>query len=349
MVFSFIFFINKAFYKGRDIKKRKTIEKMASEENLKQDIQGKKRGSQILKIGTRESALALYQAHLVQNLLAQDAQSLGAPYEFEIIKIKTTGDKILDRRLSEVGGKALFTKEIDLALVDGRIDIAVHSMKDCETWLPPAFQLAAILEREDPRDALISQGNQTLDNLPPKSLFGTCSLRRTSQLLHLRPDLQTTLFRGNIQTRLKKIETKEATATMLALAGLNRMGLEQKACQIFSPQEITPCAAQGAIGTVCLKENAPTVELLQRLNHKLSFETVQLERTFLEHIDGHCGTPVGALVTFNQDHVDFVACVATLDGKHLWRENLSLTKKTAPQDISRLGQEMKKWLNQHGL
>lgn len=305
--------------------------------------------TQTLKIGTRESALALHQAHLVQTLLRQETKKRGSPYDFEIIKIKTTGDKILDRRLSEMGGKALFTKEIDLALLDGRIDIAVHSMKDCETWLPPTFQLAAILEREDPRDALISQNNRTLDTLPLGALFGTCSLRRTSQLLHLRPDLKTTLFRGNIQTRLNKIQTNEATATMLALAGLNRIRLEQHASQIFSPQEITPCAAQGAIGALCLKDNLLATGLLQGINHQKSFEAVALERTFLEHIEGHCGTPVGALVTFQKEQVNFIACVATLEGKHLWRETLSLTKQTATQEISRLGDEMKKWLNKHGL
>ncbi|HBN22418.1 MAG TPA: hydroxymethylbilane synthase [Holosporales bacterium] len=308
-----------------------------------------KQASKTLKIGTRGSALALYQAELVQNLLIQEAKRVGAPYEFEIVVIKTTGDKILDRRLSDMGGKALFTKEIDLHLLDGHIDIAVHSMKDCETWLPPAFQLAAILEREDPRDVFISQGRTTLDDLPSNAVFGTCSLRRTSQVLHLRPDLQTTLFRGNIQTRLQKIESNEAAATMLALAGLNRMGLKHHACQVFSPQEITPCAAQGAIGAVCLKDNAVTLGFLQGINHQSSFEAVQLERGFLERIDGHCGTPVGALVTFNGETINFVACVATLDGQHLWRENLSLTKETAHQEIFKLGKEMKQWLNKHGL
>lgn len=304
---------------------------------------------QTFKIGTRESALALYQANLVQTLLSQEANGLKIPHTFEIIKIKTTGDKILNQRLSDLGGKALFTKEIDSALLDGRIDIAVHSMKDCETWLHPTFQLAAILEREDPLDAFISQGDKALKDLPPQALFGTCSLRRTSQLLHLRPDLKTILFRGNIQTRLKKIKANEAAATMLALAGLKRMGLEQQACQVFSSQEITPCAAQGAIGAVCLKDNSLVCELLQGINHQESFDAIALERRFLEHIDGHCGTPVGALVTFDQDNVAFTACVATLEGKHLWRENLSLTRQTALGEISRLGDEMKKWLNKHGL
>lgn len=311
--------------------------------------QNEKQATKILKIGTRGSALALYQAKLVQNLLIQEAKRTHCPYKFEIVIIKTTGDKILDRRLSDMGGKALFTKEIDLHLLDGRIDIAVHSMKDCETWLPPAFQLAAILEREDPRDAFIAQNRATLADLPPQALFGTCSLRRTSQLLHLRPDLKPTLFRGNIQTRLQKIEKNEAAATMLALAGLNRMGLEHHASQIFSPQDITPCAAQGAIGIVCLKDNPSTFDFLQGINHQPSFDAVQLERGFLERIDGHCGTPVGALVTFNGDAIDFVACVATLDGQHLWRESISFAKKTAPQEIFKLGKEMKKWLNKHGL
>lgn len=305
-----------------------------------------------LKIGTRGSALALYQANLTQTLLEQSCHNHGFPYTFEIVEIKTTGDKIQDRRLSEIGGKALFTKEIDLALLDGRIDIAVHSMKDCETWLPPAFHLAAMLEREDPRDAFISHRNITLQDLPQGATFGTCSLRRTSQVLHLRPDLKTTLFRGNIQTRLRKIKDNEAAATMLAVAGLNRMGLMDRTCQIFSPQEMTPCAGQGAIGIVCLKEEHDISDLLQTINHDATLYAVSLERLFLEHIDGHCGTPVGALVTFDtpsHDTISFLACVATPDGKHLWREDLSLTTATAQTEIPRLGQEMKKWLHQYSV
>ena len=303
----------------------------------------------IIKIGTRGSALALCQANLVKSCLEKSCHTNGFPYFFEIIEIKTTGDKVLDRPLSEIGGKALFTKEIDLALLDGRIDIAIHSMKDCETWLPSEFKLAAILEREDPRDALISQNNVSLNDLPQGATFGTCSLRRTSQILHLRPDLKTTLFRGNIQTRLQKIKDGEADATMLAIAGLNRLNLMDKSYQVFAPQELTPCAGQGAIGIICLKEKEELIDILHTLNHGESFERVSLERSFLENIDGHCGTPIGALATIDNNQISFTACVATLDGKHLWRETLLLNPKTALPEITHLGKEMKQWLHKHNL
>ncbi len=330
-VSSFHFSLNQAFYKGNVIEKNKMTSK------------------KIIKIGTRGSTLALYQANLVKSCLEKKCHINDLPSSFEIIEITTTGDKVLDRRLSDIGGKALFTKEIDLALLDGRIDIAVHSMKDCETWLPSGFKLAAILEREDPRDALISQNNAFLNDLPQGAIFGTCSLRRTSQMLHLRPDFKTTLFRGNIQTRLQKIKDGEADATMLAIAGLNRLNLMDKAYQIFSPQEMTPCAGQGAIGIVCLKEKKELINLLHILNHDESFKRVSLERSFLEHIDGHCGTPIGALATLDNNHINFTACVATLEGRHLWRETLLLNQKTALPEIIRLGKEMKQWLHKHNL
>ena len=303
----------------------------------------------VIKIGTRGSALALYQANLVQVLLEQSCRNNGFPYSFELVEIKTTGDKVLDRRLSEIGGKALFTKEIDVALLDGRVDIAVHSMKDCETWLPSGFKLAAILERENPLDAFISQQNTSLMDLPSGATFGTCSLRRTSQTLHLRPDLKTTLFRGNIQTRLHKVKEGEADATMLAVAGLSRMGLLDRSCQTFTPQDMTPCAGQGGIGIVCLQENDTLIDMLHTINHGPSFDAIALERHFLEHIEGHCGTPVGALVTFDGDQTHFTACVATIDGQDLWREELSLQTRHVKPEIARLGKEMKQWLHKHNL
>ncbi len=304
-----------------------------------------------LRIGTRGSALALYQANITKELLEKSCAKNGFPYTFKIVEIKTTGDKVLDRRLSDMGGKALFTKEIDHALLDGRIDLAVHSLKDCETWLPPAFEIAAILEREDTRDALISWNNTKLKDLQADALFGTCSLRRTSQLLHLYPHFKTTLFRGNIQTRLKKIhEHHEADITMLAIAGLSRMGLIDQITEVLEPDILTPCVGQGAIGIVCLKDKIKLKELLRTINHHKSYEAVTLERFFLDHIEGHCGTPVGGLVTFeNSDRVNFIACVATPDGSSLWRENLSLSLNEAPGEIARLGREMKKWLQAYDL
>lgn len=305
-----------------------------------------------IRIGTRGSDLALFQARLTQSKLEQSCRNHGFPYTFEIVIIKTTGDKVLDRRLSEMGGKALFTKEIDLALLDGRIDIAVHSVKDCETFFPPAFEIAAILEREDPRDAFISEHFKSVEDIPLNSVFGTCSLRRTSQLLHLRPDLKTILFRGNVHTRINKVLTlKEADFTLLAKAGLERLGMNHKASFVLSTELMTPCAGQGAIGIVCLKERIELKECLETINHKETFDAVMLERFFLEAIQGHCGTPVGALATFTDENTTnkthFIACVASPNGQNLWRETIHEPTKKASPSIAKLGREMRKWLKAH--
>ncbi len=301
-----------------------------------------------IKIGTRGSALALFQAELTKSLLEQSCRNHGFPFQFEIVEIRTTGDKVQDRRLSDMGGKALFTKEIDLALLDGRIDMAVHSIKDCETFLPPAFELACILEREDPRDAVIANGHKTLDEIPDGATIGTCSLRRTSQLLHIRPDLKPVLFRGNIQTRIAKIKSlHEADFTLLGQAGLNRMALQDQVSFTMDSDVMTPCVGQGAIGIVCLNERIDLKEILGTINHRPSYDAIMLERFFLEHINGHCGTPVGGLITLQKDVTNFTACVATPDGKHLWREHISEPTAIASQTIAKLGKEMQKWLECH--
>jgi hydroxymethylbilane synthase len=302
-----------------------------------------------IRIGTRGSALALYQANHVKDALEQSAKTQGISCAFEIVDIKTTGDKVLDRRLSEIGGKALFTKEIDIALMDNHVDIGAHSMKDCETFLSPAFHLGAILEREDPRDVLVSQNNVGLQDLPEGATLGTCSLRRTSQILHLRSDLKPVLFRGNVPTRLQKVADGEAVSSLFALAGLKRLELAHHACQILSTQEMTPCAGQGAIGVVCLKSDSALKDFLHTINHPTSYDTVTLERFFLESIDGHCGTPIGVLVESHNQGYDLTACVATVDGKHLWREHLTLSQEAIRPEITRLGKEMKQWLKTHNL
>ncbi|MFA5121639.1 hydroxymethylbilane synthase [Zavarzinia sp.] len=243
-----------------------------------------------LKIGTRGSPLALAQAHMVRDLLSARNPGL-APAE--IIVIKTTGDRVLDRTLAEIGGKGLFTKEIEEALFDGTIDLAVHSMKDVATVLPPGLVIDCFLEREDPRDALI--GAASLDALAPGARVGTASLRRGAQLRARRPDLVVEPLRGNVGTRLNKIAEGAFDATFLALAGLRRLGMADRADGILEPEVLLPAIAQGIIGVEYRAEDARTAALLAPLNHAPSGLAAACERAFLRVLDGSCKTPIAGL------------------------------------------------------
>lgn len=268
-----------------------------------------------LKIGTRASPLALAQAHEVRDLLIRHYPELAAPEAIEIVEIRTTGDKVQDRALSEVGGKGLFSKEIDAAQLDGRVDIAVHSMKDLETRLAPGIELTAALEREDVRDVLLTEKAGSLDQLPAGSVVGTSSLRRQAQILHRRPDLKVCLFRGNVQTRLRKLRAGEADATLLALAGLNRLGQANLATEILDPSVMLPAVAQGAIGITCRVQDEATREIVATLNHQTTYKRVSAERSLLAALDGSCRTPVGGLAEFQPDGSLFLrALVAKEDG-----------------------------------
>jgi len=244
-----------------------------------------------LRIGTRASPLALAQAHEVKGLLGPAS----------IVEIKTTGDKVLDRTLKEIGGKGLFSKEIDEALLAGRIDLAVHSLKDLETWLPDGTCLAAILEREDPRDVFVSPKADNLDALPSGSVIGTSSLRRQAQILHRRKDLSVEVFRGNVQTRMKKLGDGVVDATLLALAGLNRLGLADVATEILETDVLLPAVAQGAIGITCRADDKMTLALLTALDHAPSRYRISAERAMLEALDGSCQTPIGGLAEIGDD------------------------------------------------
>jgi len=246
-----------------------------------------------IRIGTRGSPLALAQAHEVrQRLMAAH----GAPEErFAIEIIKTTGDAVLDRPLAEIGGKGLFTKEIEEALLDGRIDLAVHSMKDMPTALPAGLALGAILEREDVRDAFISLRFAALADMPAGSVVGTSSLRRQAQLKYTRPDLEVVGFRGNVQTRLKKLQDGVADATFLATAGLKRLGLAAQATRSISTDDMLPAVAQGAIGIEIRAEDEATQHLIAPLNHQASALCVAAERAFLAGLEGSCRTPIAGL------------------------------------------------------
>lgn len=242
-----------------------------------------------LKLGTRASPLALAQAHMVRDALLL-AHGWSAD-RVEIVAMTASGDRILDRALAEVGGKALWTKELDRALFDGEIDFAVHSMKDVETIRPDALEIVAMLPRADVRDRLI--GADSIAALAPRARVGTSSPRRTAQLLHLRPDLEITLFRGNVATRLGKLEAGEADATLLAAAGLDRLGMGDVGAAI-AQDEMLPAPAQGAIGIETLGANDRIRALLSAINNVSTFRCVMAERAFLAALNADCHSPVGA-------------------------------------------------------
>lgn len=286
-----------------------------------------------IRLGTRGSPLALAQAEEARDRLIAAHPHLAEPGRVEIVPITTSGDKNQSRRLSEIGGKGLFTKEIEQALADRRIDVAVHSMKDVETWIGDGFTIAAILPREDPRDVFLSRDAASLADLPAASVVGTASLRRQAQILHRRPDLQVRLFRGNVQTRLRKLEEGQADATLLALAGLKRVGLQHLARAVLEPSEMLPAVAQGAIGLECRIEDASLVELLQAVNDEPSAVTVAAERAMLAALDGSCRTPIGGLATLAGGRLSLRALLARPDGSALWETE----RHGAPADAVALG------------
>lgn len=262
----------------------------------------------LLRLGTRGSPLALAQANLVRTLLARVT---GAPETaFEIVVIKTTGDAIQDRPLSEVGGKGLFTKEIEEALLTERIDLAVHSAKDMPTISQPGLLLAACLEREDPRDAFISLKAKSLADLPHGARLGTASLRRQALVKKVRPDLDVSPLRGNVQTRLRKLESGEVDATLLAIAGLNRLGLAQHATHIMPAEEFLPAVAQGAIGIETRGDDNRTRQFVAPINHAPTFVAVACERAFLTALDGSCKTPLAGHATLSGDTLHFRGLIA---------------------------------------
>ena len=272
------------------------------------------------RIGTRGSPLALAQAYETRDKLIALYPELGEDGAIEIIKVKTTGDKIQDRALMEAGGKGLFTKEIDDAMLDGEIEIAVHSMKDVPTYLPDGIHLPCMLEREDVRDAFISLTAKTFEDLPPGAVVGSASLRRQSQILARRPDLKVVTFRGTVQTRLKKLEAGDVDATMLACAGLNRMDMDAHVSEAMDPVDFVPAVGQGAIGITCMKNDARVNMMLATLNHAETFMRVTAERAFLEVLDGSCRTPIAAHAQLHDgDQMSFLGLVGKPDGSEVHR------------------------------
>lgn len=273
-----------------------------------------------LVIGTRGSPLALAQTRQVRCALASAAGVPESEEErlFPIEIIKTSGDRIQDRRLIEAGGKGLFTKEIEEALLSGRIDLAIHSMKDVPTETPDGLVLAGSPEREDPRDAFIARDAASLDDLPAGARVGTASLRRQAQTLNRRPDLAIVTLRGNVGTRLDKIAAGQADATYLAVAGLRRLGRADLAANPIPPEIMLPAAAQGALALQTREDDARTLETAARIAHSQTTIAVAAERAFLAALDGSCRTPISALAEFEDGDLRLRGEALTEDGKQKW-------------------------------
>jgi hydroxymethylbilane synthase len=246
-----------------------------------------------LVIATRESRLALWQAEHVKALL----EARG--HQVSLLGMTTRGDQILDRSLSKVGGKGLFVKELEVALEEGRADIAVHSLKDVPMELPDGFALASVMEREDPRDALVANRYASLDELPQGAVIGTSSLRRVVLLRALRPDLKIEALRGNLDTRLRKLDDGNYDAIVLAAAGLKRLGLGRRIRQIFEPEQMLPAAGQGALGIEVRAQRADLLELLAPLAHQATWLAVAAERAVSRAMGGSCSMPLAAFATFS--------------------------------------------------
>ncbi|MEZ5775255.1 MAG: hydroxymethylbilane synthase [Hyphomicrobiaceae bacterium] len=285
------------------------------------------------RIGTRGSPLALLQAHETRDRLIA-AHGLHER-DFEIVVIKTSGDRILDRPLAEVGGKGLFTKEIEEALAEGAIDLAVHSMKDVATVLPDGLVIPCVLPREDVRDAFLSLKAARLADLPAGAVVGTASLRRQAQVRRLRPDLRVAVFRGNVQTRLRKLGEGEADATLLAVAGLKRLGMLDRASSIIEPDEMLPAVAQGAIGIEIRADDGELDALLAAIADARTATELAAERAFLARLDGSCRTPIAGLARLEGGRLAFTGMILSPDGS----SSHEITLDGGSADAARLGDE----------
>ena len=293
-----------------------------------------------LRVGTRGSPLALVQARTVR---ARLAAAIGVDEEaIELVIIRTSGDAIQDRPLAEVGGKGLFTKEIEEALLDRRIDLAVHSSKDMPTFSQPGLILAACLEREDPRDVFISRKAPSLAELPNGATLGTASLRRQAIAKRVRADLRVVPLRGNVETRLRKLADGEVDATILALAGMKRLGLAAHATKIMSTKEFLPAVGQGAIGIEARADDTRTRDALARIDHADTFTALSAERAFLAVLDGSCKTPIGGHATLSGDTVQFRGLIARPDGAAAHDIAATGHRQDAVKICSEAGRELKR-------
>ena len=281
----------------------------------------------ILKIGTRGSKLALAQSQWVKEKI----EARNPDLMVELVTIKTTGDKILDSPLNKIGGKALFVKEIEEALLKKTVDLAVHSMKDVPAEIPEGLVLSTFPEREDPRDAFISIRYQALEDLPQGAKVGTSSLRRAAQLLAMRPDLRLVPLRGNVDTRLRKLENRDLQAIILATAGMRRLGLESRITQFIPSEQVLPAIGQGALGLEVRCDDERTINLLEFLNHEETAVTVRAERAFLKELEGGCQVPMAAFCLLRDNQLHLEGMVAELDGSKIIRDKVMGEKAKAKQ------------------
>ncbi len=288
---------------------------------------------QPIRIGTRGSPLALAQAHEVRDRLMAVADLPESAFAIEIIR--TTGDRIQDRPLAEAGGKGLFTKEIEEALLAGAIDLAVHSMKDVPTFFPDGLGLGSILPREDVRDAFISLTRGSLAQMPQGAVLGTSSLRRAAQIRRRRPDLRIVQFRGNVQTRLRKLAEGVADATLLAVAGLNRLGMADRITAAISTDEMLPAIAQGAVGVEIRLDDSRMADLVGRIDCGETASRVTAERAFLARLEGSCRTPIAGLAELSGGRLSFRGEVLTPDGSAAWQ----VSREGASSDAAVLGRD----------
>jgi hydroxymethylbilane synthase len=293
-----------------------------------------------LRIGTRGSALALYQANWVREQLGLAHPRLSVT----LVTIKTTGDRIQDAPLAQIGGKGLFVKEIEEALIDRRVDLAVHSIKDVPTDFPEGLHLAAITRREDPRDVFISKDGTSLADLPRGARIGTSSLRRQAQLLHLRPDFEMVPLRGNLDTRLRKLETLDLNGIVLAFAGVKRLGLSERITEILPAELSLPAIGQGALGIETRRGDPAVEETVRFLNDPVSAIAVSGERAFLRRLEGGCQVPIAAYGEVHGDRLRLEGLVGAVDGKRLIRNRI----EGPASEAERLGIELAETLLRSG-
>ncbi|MEN6463780.1 MAG: hydroxymethylbilane synthase [Syntrophaceae bacterium] len=296
------------------------------------------------RVGSRGSALALTQTKWVVDRIKEKHPGVSV----EIVIIKTTGDKLPNAPLSEIGGKGVFVKEIEEALLRKDVDFAVHSLKDMPAEIPDGLHIPVVPLREDPRDVLVSRGGKRLDKLPKGARIGTGSLRRGCQLKHRFPQFEIVPIRGNLDTRIRKLETENLDAVVVALAGMNRMGMAEKITQIIPDDIVVPAIGQGALGLELRSDDAETAQLVSFLDDPETRIAVQAERAFLKCFGSGCQLPIAARATVNEDAVSIVAVVASLDGKKLIKDQAaaglqhaeSLGKRTAQRILAKGGKEI---------
>jgi hydroxymethylbilane synthase len=280
-----------------------------------------------VRIATRQSRLALWQAEHV----AAQLRAAHPDINVALVPMTTQGDRILDRSLAQIGGKGLFIKELELAMSEGRADIAVHSMKDVPTEMPPGMLLAAMLPRADPRDAFVSIRHDNFSALPPQSRVGTSSLRRQCQLQHLRPDLELITLRGNVDTRLRKLEEGLYDAIILASAGLTRLGLQGRIRQYFGYEQCVPAVGQGIVGIECRADDERNIALVRALNDTKAWRCCEAERAFAHRLQGSCQSPIAGLAEINAGTLHLNGVVGSPDGREMYRGKHSGAAQSGPQ------------------